>query len=213
MSDLIFKYLEDPNFEVRREAILTLFNRSYVPDDDKLSIVNEVILNISNTINKLTALIHNVKDRELRNLIYNEIYHIQMKNIFHCMALNYSKKLFRDVIENCYSSLKTNKTLARELLDNSLIPRDKRIIVPLMESIFDIKDNVQISDEEEGFDISELIREVLNNGNEDYSSWLTANFIRISASYNIALSFDDGLYKNDIHLIRQEGDRLKQMTA
>ena len=213
MSRLVFSYIADPNFEVRAEAINSLFNSAYMPDDSEADLIHETLKNISQTIKKLLNYVYSSNDKYQRELIFNEIYQIQLKLMLKCMSLNYSRKIFRDVIENCYSSMRTNKTLALELLDNTLSQSDKRMIVPLVESVFDIGKNLWSELEISSNTISELVEEVLMNNNSDYSSWITANFMRISDEYNIRIDESNELHKNDIHTIKQESKRLRKRTA
>ncbi len=213
LTEVVYKYVNDNNFDVRREAISTLFSKTPSSTENIEINLSEAILNIANRISQMIKLFPKIKHRFVRDLVYNEIYHIQLKLLFQAMSFRYSKKLFKDVIENCYSSLKTNKTLALELLDNSLVSKDKLILVSLIEAIFDLDQLAIDSVELDESLVDKFIEEVLKNGAQDYSSWLIANFMRISTNRNIEINATDELLENDVRIIKQESKRLFKLTA
>lgn len=213
MSKLLIRYLGDDCFDVQLAAIKSLFNRSYVPSEDESMILKNFSKQLHESIRMLVRKFPTCDDESIRHLVYNEAYHIQLKALFHCLSFEYTRKLFRDVIDNCYSPLKANKTLALELLDNSLASKDKHTLVPLIESIFDIIlhfDNYSDQDTEETDD---LISEILEDGNSQFSSWITANFIRLSHSRKIEYLPGNGKHEGEITIIRQENLRIQKLTA
>jgi HEAT repeat protein len=213
MTHVIADLLKSSSFEVRKQAVNSLYERVYQQDEKDLELMKGIGRTLIKNIDRLIKFIPKADDEKLKQLTYNEVFHIQLRMLFQCLSFKYGHGLFKDVIENCYNKLESNRALALELLDNSLNAKDKLLVVPLIEAVYDLEKGLAVYDEAQAEASDEIIMETLNDGNKNYSAWMTANCIRFCRSRNLAYIVQEHLKKNEIHIIKQETDRILQLSA
>ena len=194
--------LNSTNFDVRRATISALFQRSYKCEDGGQELTNKIINDLVNTCNQLLKDYANNSNPRSLELIYNELFHIQILLLYQCLSFKYQKRAIQDIIDNSYRSEVEYKTIALELLENTLNPRDGRKIIPIIEKTYDldfIKQSELSKDESADF-----FHRIILDANHNFSSWLTANAIRYHSQNNLQSTIPTDLTASDIHLINQE---------
>jgi len=214
MTEWLIHCLKDRSFDVRKEALNSLYNRSYSINPEHTDLFNKLKNDLVARINGLLKTYPSLDNEQLRELAYNEMYHIQLKSYFHILSFQYSKSTMKDVINNCYSAIRSNRILAVEFLDNSMYSMDKLAAISMIERIYDLEQQRHNYSEIQKDETDNLISQTILDNNEHYSSWMTANFIRLSQERGIEIELDGMDDKfNEIHIIRQEAERLIQKRA
>lgn len=174
IENIIFKQLESPSFEVRKEAIHSIFSRVFLLNSEHERQIRTSLSEILNALNKLIKFKTEVDSPLLSTAISNEIYKVNLPLLYQCLGYLYPKHMIREIIDNANIVSKDYRSNAIELLENVLNGKDKREIIPILEKVYEGKEHRSISKNSK----EEFIMHVLNDGNHHYSSWLTAICIR-----------------------------------
>ncbi|NNE27776.1 MAG: HEAT repeat domain-containing protein, partial [Saprospiraceae bacterium] len=206
VSQFYERMLESKNFEVRRATINALFQRSYKCENGSQSLTNNIINALINSCNQLLKDYELNSNRQCLELIYNELFHIQILLLYQCLSFKYQKRAIQDIIDNTYRKETEYKTIALELLENTLNPRDGRKIIPIIEKTYDLNLNIQ---SDIPTDVSaDFFHRIILDANHNFSSWITANAIRYHRINNLKSQIPVDLTASDIHLINQEANAL-----
>lgn len=171
---LLFSQLEAPNFELRKEAIHSIFARDFVMNNEHEKQLRTSLKEILQALHNLIRFQSEIDTPLLLGAIQNEIYHVDLPLLYQCLGYLYPKHMIREIIDNANIISKDYRSNAIELLENLLRGRDKRDIIPILEKIYEGKEHSSFNKKSR----EDFIMHVLNDGNEHYSSWLTAICIR-----------------------------------
>ena len=204
VSRFYINMLDSANFDVRRATINALFQRSYKCEDEGQELTNKIIDDLTNTCNQLLKEYSNNSNTRTLELIYNELFNIQILLLYQCLSFKYQKRAIQDIIDNSYRTETEYKTIALELLENTLNPRDGRKIIPIIEKTYDL-DFIKQSELKQD-NSGDFFHRVILDANHNFSSWITANAIRYQRNNNITTNIPVDLTASDIHLINQEAN-------
>jgi hypothetical protein len=109
-----------------------------------------------------------------------------------------------DVIDNTYSLNEENKSLAIELLENSLNVADKRKLMTAVEKILSLNTIVVDSSQYNEDAHQAFLNYILKNNNSNFSSWLVSNCIRLYKKSSSDIQLPEALMKSDIKIVMQE---------
>jgi hypothetical protein len=122
------------------------------------------------------------------------------------LSFIHSRKAINEIINNSYISDGEYRTNAIELLENLLNPKDVRLIISQIEFIFEYQTGTK--DDTWHSQDTEIVNDIIENANRDYSSWIVANALRLSVQHNLNVTISDDLQKSDILVIAQELKRI-----
>lgn len=174
IESLIFKQLEAPNFELRKEAIHSIFARDFVMNNEHEKQLRNSLNEILTALRQLIRFKSEIEEPLLSGAIQNEIYYVNLPLLYQCLGYLYPKHMIREIIDNANIISKDYRSNAIELLENVLRGKDKRDIIPILEKIYEGKEHGSFSKKSK----EDFIIHVLEDGNQHYSSWLTAICIR-----------------------------------
>ena len=210
--EVVYDCLNDANMDVRFEAIAILYGSSFEAVSHQKQKFQSLASRLLDHLQFMISVLPGIHDEQLKSAVYNEIHNVQLKCLFRLYAFDYSRKQFNDIIVNWYSHRKENKILAIELMDNIMTGKEKLKLISLVESIHDIR-NLNHADQSSSTDSEQrLIESVLDDGNQNFSSWLLANCLRYQSVNHIKTELSEEIIKSDIFIVDQERKRLLNLS-
>ena len=204
VTDFYVSMLESANFDVRRATINALFQRSFKCDEKNTKLTNQLINDLVNSCNQLLKDYNLISKPESLELVYNELFNIQILLLYQCLSFKYQKRAIQDIIDNTYRTEKEYKTIALELLENTLSPRDGRKVIPIIEKTYDLDFARQANFANDTS--ADFFHRIIIDANHNFSSWITANAIRYHRINRVRTSVPVDLTASDIILINQESN-------
>ena len=201
-KDIIFAHLEHECFEVKQEAITAIFIRNFVSSAEDIEQIRILIAALSKNVQFLCKYYPEINNEAIKRAVRNEVDNIQMPLIYYCLSYIYSKTQIIEIIENTNIKLEDYRSNALELLENLLSNKDKRIVIPVAEKVYDLISLPSTKGKLKSTEI--LINHVIQDQNNQFSAWLVANCIREAKLQGFNIQYPNSLHQSPHLVIRDE---------